>query len=224
MWKGFVAFWSQIFFPNVLSPLIKIVAVIKSGSLFQAQISHIHTNEETIYDFTLLGDVQGCWFTKPLLLVMPLYEAATQWKDADKNREEPSTQKQNSVEVEHQFRTSPPLPLEKFSEFCNLHITHFSLHISDHIWWNKFDQVSPLFGPQMVFFSAVDEGTHYYLPWQVQVMITKIYHQLNFGSFIILVRLILITGFEWPYFRFQKNPTSNPKENPISNPRKPCFN
>jgi len=43
---------------------------------------------------------------------------------------------------------------------------------------------------------AVDEGTHYYLPWQVQVMITKIYHQLNFGSFIVLVRLILITGFE----------------------------
>ncbi len=101
MWKGFVAFWSQIFFPYVLSPLIKIGAVIKSGSLFQAPISHVHTNEETIYDFTLLGDVQGCWFAKPLLLVMPLYEAATQWKDVDKNREEPSTQKQNSVEVEH---------------------------------------------------------------------------------------------------------------------------
>jgi hypothetical protein len=59
----------------------------------------------------------------PLLLVMPLYEADTQWKDANKNREEPSTQKQNSVEVEHQFRTSPPLPLEKFSEFCNLRIS-----------------------------------------------------------------------------------------------------
>jgi hypothetical protein len=95
--------------------LIKIGAVIKSGSLFQAQISRIHTNEETIYNFTLLGDVQGCWFAKPLLLVMPLYEAATQWKEADKNREEPSTQNQNSPEVEHQIKTSPPLPLENFS-------------------------------------------------------------------------------------------------------------
>jgi hypothetical protein len=119
--------------------LIKIGAVIKLGSLFQAQISHIHTDEETIYDFTLLGDVQGCWFAKPLLLVMPLYEDATQWKDTDKNREEPSTQKQNSVEVEHQFRTSPPLPLEKFSEFCNLHITHFSLHISDQVLPSLFN-------------------------------------------------------------------------------------
>jgi len=115
--------------------LIKIGAIIKSGSLFQAQISHIHTNEETIYDFTLLGDVQGCWFTKPLLLVMPLDEAATQWKDADKNREEPSTQKQNSVEVEHQFRTSPPLPLEAYwcfsstqeIQICQSH-PHFLLY------------------------------------------------------------------------------------------------
>jgi hypothetical protein len=54
----------------------------------------------------------------------------------------------------------------------------------------------PQVGIQMVFFSAVGEGIHYYVPWQAQVMITKIYHQLNFGSFIILGRLILITGFE----------------------------
>jgi hypothetical protein len=77
----------------------------------------------------------------------------------------------------------------------------------------------------MVFFSAVDEGTHYYLPWQLQVMITKIYHQLNFGSFIILVKVDsnywflsnLISGLK-------KTLISDPKENPTSNPRKPCFN
>jgi hypothetical protein len=65
------------------------------------------TNEETIYDFTLLGGVQGSWFAQPLL-GMPLYQAAAQWKDTDKKREEPSTQKQNSVEVEHQFKHHLP--------------------------------------------------------------------------------------------------------------------